>query len=147
MLVGNVLEKTSAERTWQICADQTADWVRSSYQRHMQNGDAMWEDTGKEDPASMAGLRDEGFAKLVGLDYIFKWWGSEDPDELGGVLDVIWKTIEPGSEEGVICYRTWIKLAERDFTMAMYPDEDAKRQANRAAFRDAFALWRVLFQN
>lgn len=147
MLVGNVLEKTTAERTWQVCADRVADWVRSSYQRHTQDGDAMWEDTNKEDPATMPGLRDEGFLNLVGLDYIFKWWGSEDPDELGGVLDVIWKTIDPEGSGIVTCYRTWIKLAERDFTMAMYHDEDAKRQANRAAFRDAFALWRVLFQN
>ena len=147
MLVGNVLEKTTAEQTWQICADRIADWVRSRYLYHMQYGDSMWEDTNKEDPASMSGLRDEGFTNVAGLDYIFKWWGGEDPEELGGVLDVIWKTVEPDGKGGVVCYRTWIKLAERDFIMPLCHDEDAARQANRAAFRDAFALWRVLFQS
>lgn len=55
MLVGNVLEKTTAEQTWQICADRIADWVRSRYLYHMQYGDSMWEDTNKEDPATMPG--------------------------------------------------------------------------------------------
>lgn len=143
MLVSNVLEKTPAETAWQLCADKLGDWVRTSWQEHEKLGVKQWEDTMHEDPAALPGLREEGFSGLVGLDYILKWWGSSDSEALAGQLDVIWKTM---NGESVVCYKTWIKLAERDFIFGLYREEGAKRDANRAAFRDAFAQWRSLFE-
>ncbi len=149
MLVGNVLEKTPAEAAWQVCAYKLADQIRTSWQDHMSAGDRKWEDSFSEDPIALLGLRAEGFEGLVGLDYIFKWWGAEDSDGLAGELDVMWKIIRDenadGTVDGVNCYRTWIKLAERDFILGLYKDEPAKREANRNAFRDAFAQWKNLF--
>ena len=75
MLVGNILEKTDAVSAWQLSADKLADWVRSSWLGHRHDGIAKWEDGMPEDPAALTGLRAEGFAGLVGLDYIFKWSG------------------------------------------------------------------------
>ena len=144
MLVGNILEQTDAVSAWQLSADKLADWVRSSWLGHRHDGILKFEEGMPEDPAALPGLRAEGFEGLVGLDYILKWWGADDPEALGGVLDVIWKTIR---EDGgsVVCYRTWIKLAERDFTLALYREEGAKREYNRKCFREAFAQWRELF--
>ena len=90
---------------------------------------------------ALTGLREEGFAGLVGLDYIFKWWGSKDSDDLAGELDVIWKVMDGG----VVCYKTWIKFAERDFVLGMHRNEPDKRDVNREEFRSAFAQWRELF--
>ena len=144
MLIGNVLEKTDAVSAWQLCADKLADWVRSSWQEHTKMKITRWEDTTTEDPAALQGLQIEGFKGLVGLDYILKWWGGDDSDALAGELDVIWKTLE---EDGgsVVCYRTWIKLAERDFILGTFKEESRKREANREAFRKAFAQWKALF--
>lgn len=142
MLVSNVLEKTPAEAAWQLSADKVADWVRTSYLEHSLAGAKKWEDTMHEDPAALPGLREEGFGNIVGLDYILKWWGSGDSEELGGQLDVIWKIMEG---DNVACYKSWVKLAERDFILGIYKEEGAKREANRAAFRDAFAQWKKLF--
>jgi hypothetical protein len=91
----------------------------------------------------MVGLREEGFTGLVGLDYILKWWGSNDLDELAGELDVVWKVMR---QDKVVCYRSWIKLANRDFVLGLYKEEGAKRDANRQAFRQAFAQWKKLFE-
>ena len=149
MLIGNVLEKTPAEAAWQLCADKLADAVRNCWQEHTNAGDRKWEDNLHEDPNALAGLRAEGFDGLVGLDYIFKWWGAGDSEELAGELDVIWKTIRDddadGAADGVNCYRTWIKLAERDFILGLYKEEGAKREKFRQDFREAFAQWRDLF--
>ena len=144
MLIGNVLEKTPAEAAWQLCADKLADAVRTCWQENTGKGEKQWEDAWHEDPAAMQGLRAEGFKGLVGLDYIFKWWGAPDSEELAGVVDVIWKVM---SDDGIATYRTWIKLAERDFVLGLYREEGAKRQKNREGFRDAFAQWRELFLN
>lgn len=150
MLIGSVLEKTPAESAWQLTADRLADWVRTSWLDHKKEGVAQWEDTMVEDPSALVGLRAEGFKGLVGLDYIFKWWGAGDSEELSGVVDVIWKVIRDddadGDADGVNCYRTWIRLAERDFILGLYKEEGAKRQATRAEFREAFHLWRDLFK-
>lgn len=145
MLIGNILEKTRAEAAWQLCADKLADWTRTSWQQHIRDGEKQWEDSTHEDPNAIPGLREEGFKDLVGLDYIFKWWGARDSEELAGVLDVIWKTVGSGEGESVTCYRTWIKLADRDFILGLYREEGDKREYNRAEFRKAFAQWRELF--
>ena len=143
MLVGNSLEKTDAVSAWQLCADKLADWVRSSWLGHRHEGILKFEDGMPEDPNALIGLRAEGFGEIVGLDYIFKWWGGDDSEALGGVVDVIWKVSQDGT---VACYRTWIKLAERDFTLPLYREEGAKRAYNRKCFREAFAQWQVLFR-
>lgn len=145
MLIGNVLEKTPAEAAWQLCADKLADWVRTAWQEHKKAGDQKWEDAYHEDPNALPGLREEGFKGVVGLDYIFKWWGAADSEELAGSLDVIWKTIDGENPGGVSCYRTWIKLADRDFILGLYKEEGAKRDKNREEFRAAFAQWKGLF--
>jgi len=116
MLISNVLEKTPAEAAWQLCADKLADWVRTSYLEHLDAGARQWEDAMHEDPAALIGLREEGFGHIVGLDYILKWWGNSDSEELAGQLDVIWKVMEG---EGISCYKSWIKLAERDFILGV----------------------------
>lgn len=146
MLIGNVLEKTDAQCAWQLCADKLADWVRSSWQEHEKLGVQRWEDASSEDAAALPGLREEGFADLVGLDYILKWWGGRDSEELSGELDVIWKIAPEEGQSSVTCYRSWIKLAPRDFILGLYKEEGAKREANRAAFREAFAQWKRLFE-
>lgn len=144
MLIGNVLEKTDAVSAWQLCADKLADWVRNSWQEHTKLGIKQWEDTASEDPAAFPGLRKEGFKNLVGLDYILKWWSGDSPDGLGGELDVIWKTVSE-DEKDIICYRSWIRLADRDFLLGLHKEESDKRQANREAFREGFAQWKTLF--
>lgn len=142
MLIGNILERSPADAAWQLCADKLADWVRTSWQRHREIGVKSWEDTWHEDPAALPGLREEGFDGLVGLDYILKWWGADDSEQLAGQLDVVWKVMENG---GVACYKSWIKLADRDFILGLYREEAAKREANRAEFRRAFDQWRGLY--
>lgn len=143
MLIGNVLEKTNAESAWELCADKLADRVRDEWLDNSKKGLKKWEETFSEDAAALPGLREEGFGDLVGLDYIFKWWGAQDADELAGEIDVIWKV---ATEEQIVCYRTWVKLAERDFVLGLYREERAKREENRKAFRAAFAQWKGLFE-
>ena len=142
MLVGNVLEKTKTDAAWQVCADKLADWVRTDWQNHVKEMDRQWEDACHEEPLAVLGLSEEGFRGLVGVDYIFKWWGADDTDELAGALDVIWKVME-GNQ--LSTFRTWIKFADRDFILGVYKEEGAKRDKNREEFRSAFAQWRELF--
>lgn len=144
MLIGNVLEKMSAESAWELCADKLADNVRSCWQNHREDKDQRWEDSFSEDPGAFPGLHLEGFKGLVGLDYIFKWWGGADSDSLAGEVDAIWKVIaEDGSS--VSTYKTWIRLADRDFILGLYSNENDKRDANRKEFRKAFSQWKDLF--
>ena len=144
MLIGNVLEKTDAEAAWQVCAAKTADWVRNCWQEHTNAGDRRWEETISEDSDALLGLRAEGFKDLVGMDYIFKWWGADDSEGLAGSLEVMWKVLNEGGE-GISCYRSWIKLAERDFILGLYKEESAKREKNREEFKEAFRQWKELF--
>lgn len=142
MLVGSILEKTQAEYAWELCADKLADWVRSNWQKNKDMGFGQWSEMTSEDAGALRGLQKEICDRLVCLDYILKWWGGNDAEVLAGELDVIWKVLEGDS---VACYRTWIRLADRDFYCAGM-DEDEKRAANRKEFRDAFAKWKELFQ-
>ncbi len=143
MLIGNVLEKTNAESAWELCADKLGDRVRDVWLYNTKLGLKNWEESFAEDGAALPGLREEGFENLVGLDYIFKWWGAKDVEELAGEIDVIWKV---ATEDDIICYRSWAKLAERDFILGLYREERAKREATRQAFRTAFAQWKGLFE-
>lgn len=56
---------------------------------------------------------------------------------------MVWKIKE---ENGLACYKTWIRLAERDFILGLYREEGAKREATRKEFRRAFAQWNELFR-
>ena len=47
--------------------------------------------------------------------------------------------------DSISCYKSWIKLAERDFILGVQKTEAGKREATRAEFREAFAQWRKLF--
>ena len=144
MLIGNILEKTPAEYAWQLCADKLADNVRDIWLTKQKQGLGAWEEGFSEDPHALTGLREEGFGALVGLDYIFKYWGGDDTEALAGEISVIWKLLSEDGEH-VVCYRSWIKVAERDFILGLYTSERDKREANRAVFRDAFAQWKKLF--
>lgn len=143
MLVGSVLEKTGAEAAWQMCAGKLADRVRDKWLENTKSGLKKWEESFSEDPAAIPGLREEGFKDLVGVDYMFHWWGATDSEELAGEVDVMWKI---ATETEVFCYRTWVKLAERDFILGLYREERDKRSANREAFLGAFAQWKELFE-
>jgi len=145
MLIGNVLEKTNAVYAWQLCADKLADRVRDIWFENSKQGQKMWEEAISEDENALTGLCKEGFSDLVGLDYIFKWWGAEDSDQLAGEIDVIWKVADAEDDASISCYRSWVKLAERDFILGLYGSEPEKREANRKAFRAAFTQWRELF--
>ena len=146
MLIGNVLEKTSAEFAWQLCADKLADRVRDIWLVNTKLGARKWEESFSEDPNALPGLRKEGFAGLVGLDYIFKWWGgSREADATAGEIDVIWKVLRDEEADSVSCYRSWIKVGENDFTLGLFSEEREKREANRQTYRDAFARWKELF--
>jgi len=147
MLVGNILEKMKAEYAWQLCADKLADSIRDIWLAKTEEGSLGWEVGLSEDPNALGGLREEGFGDIVGLDYIFKYWGATDSDALAGEIDVIWKLVGSDEDDGNIrCYRTWLKVADRDFILGLYTSERDKREANRAAFRDAFAHWKTLFE-
>lgn len=144
MLIGTVFERTDAVTAWELCANKLADWVRNIWQRNIDQGISQWEAAEIEDPAAIPGLREEGFAGLVGVDYLFKWWGSDGNDDLAGIVEVIWKVKGAGTD-AIACYKTWVKLAERDFILGLQPSEPAKREANRAEFRKAFVQWRELY--
>ena len=140
MLIGTTFEKTSAVYAWELCADKLADWVRNCWQENTAQKRTQWEEAEIEDPAAIPGMREEGFAGLVGIDYIFKWWGAEVDDKLAGVLEVIWK-IKRENNDSIDCYKTWIRLADRDFILGLQSSEPAKREVNRAEFRKAFSQW------
>ncbi len=146
MLVGNILEKTEAFCAWQVCADRLADWMRNTWQSHGNDRVPQWEDSTMEQSTAIPGLRSEGFDNLVSVDYILKWWGGKDSETLSGELNVIWKVFKPdNNSDSFECYRTWIRLAPRDFILGQYKSEMEKREANRAAVREAFHQWQALF--
>ncbi len=146
MLIGNVLEDIQAEQAWHLCADKLADRVRDIWLQNTGAGIKQWEVGLIEDFNALEGLAEEGAKGLVGLDYIFKWWGGKKPDDMAGEIDVIWKTVSDESSAPLRCRRSWLKVASRDFLLSDYREEYEKREANRAAFREAFALWMELFQ-
>lgn len=145
MLIGNVMEKTPAEYAWHLCADKLADTIRDNWLMNTALGHDKWETTFTEDINALPGLCEEGFNDLVGIDYIFKWWGGKKPSDLGGEISVIWKIARDNEETHISCYRSWIKLTVGDFAMKEYDGEYEKREAMKASFREAFALWKNLY--
>lgn len=146
MLIGNTLEPSPASFAWQHAANRLADNVRNTWLENKKLGLSVWEETFTEDPKAIPGLREEGFGDLVGLDYIFRWWGAEDSDALAGVVDVIWMVAGDDPKKPVECFKTWVKLAERDFILGLYSTETQKREFNRQEFQKAFACWKELFE-
>lgn len=145
MLIGNTLEPSEVSYAWQHAANRLADRVRNVWLENKKLGLPVWEETFSEDPKAIPGLREEGFGELVGLDYIFRWWGADDSDALGGEVDVIWMIAGDEPAKPVESYKTWIKLAERDFILGLYGTENQKRRVNREEFQKAFARWKELF--
>ena len=61
-------------------------------------------------------------------------------------METVWK-VKSEDSASIDCYKTWIRLADRDFILGIQPTEPAKREANRAEFRKAFAQWKDLYPN
>lgn len=146
MLIGNNLEKTNAEYAWHLCADKLADTIRDIWLTNTGMGREKWETGFSEDMNALPGLCEEGFVDLVGLDYIFKWWGGKKTDDFAGEISVIWKLARGNNETCISCYRTWIKATVGDFMLDECKGEYEKREVTRATFRQAFALWKDMFE-
>lgn len=142
MLIGNVMERTERVTAAENMANRLADKVRNIWQQNQHEGRARWEENFYEDPEGISFLRSESFPNLQGIDYILKWWGNSDSDGLAGELEVLWKVQE---DSGVAIFKTWIRLAERDFVLGAAGEESRKREINREAFRNAFAQWQKLY--
>ena len=143
MLISEVLEKTLKTDAAENMANRLADKVRNIWLERTDGGYAAWEENFSEDPDGVYFLREENFPNLVAIDYIFKWWGHKDVDGLAGELEVLWKV---KGADGMEIYKTWIRFARRDFTLAITAEESRKREINRAEFRKAFAMWEEIYK-
>lgn len=143
MLISEVLERTAKTNAAENMANRLADKVRNIWLEHIDAGYENWEEMFAEDPDGVHFLREENFPNLVAMDYIFKWWGHKEVDGLAGELEVLWKV---KGAEGMEIYKTWIRFARRDFTLAIAVDENRKREINRAEFRKAFAKWEEIYR-
>lgn len=139
MLIGTRFEQDTELTTVEMCANHLADTVRNMWLDNTGFGKTEWEETFTESADAVAMLRQEGFPGLMGIDYLFQWWGAKDSEELAGELLVIWKL---EGKEVPEYYRTWIRLAERDFVLGLYTNETRKRDENRKEFRKAFQIWK-----
>ena len=142
MLIGEVMEKTPRVSAMENMANRVADRVRNTWLDKKAQGMKAWEVNFFEDPDGIVFLRDCGFPGLVGIDYIVRWWGAKDSDELAGDVQLLWKV--RGADDMDI-YKTTIRLAERDFVMGTIATEQGKREAFRANFRKAFEIWQGLY--
>lgn len=142
MLISEILEKTQKTTAAENMASRLADKVRNIWLDNRNAGRSKWEENFYEDPDGVNFLRGESFPGLLGIDYIFKWWGNDDIEGLAGELEVLWKVQE---EHEVSIYKTWIRFADRDFVMGTIREESQKREANRQEFRKAFEGWQKLY--
>ena len=143
MLIGEVMERTPKVSAAENMANRLADRVRNLWLTCTGSGRSPWEENFSEDPDGVVHLAEESFPGLKGIDYIFRWWGGEDLDDLAGDLEVLWKTDASGSME---IYKTTIRFANRDFVMGNRSTETKKREAFRADFRSAFAKWEKAYR-
>jgi hypothetical protein len=143
MLVSEILEKSKHETAVENLANHLADRVRNSWLDNVNAGRTQWEDNFYEDADAINFLRGESFPGLQGIDYIFRWWGKEDVDDLAGELDVLWKVEDA---EGVNIYKSWIRFSDLDFLLGAFREEAQKREKFRQEFRDAFDRWQVLYK-
>lgn len=145
MQVSAIMERTEPTIAAENMANRLADRVRNIWLEKKNAGVKAWEENFFEDADGIKFLEKESFPNLVGIDYIFRWWGDgRDEDGLAGELDVLWKAEVNSS---MYIYKTWIRFADRDFIIGITPNEDRKRDINREAFRDAFAQWQKLYVN
>ena len=144
MLISEIMEKAAPMTAAENMANRLADKVRNIWLENRNAGQNQWEENFYEDPDGISFLRSESFPNLVGMDYIFKWWGNEDLEGLAGELEVLWKVRENNEIE---IYKTWIRFADRDFVIGTVREESAKREVNRRDFREAFAQWQKLYVN
>lgn len=142
MLISKTLEKIEQMTAAENMANRLADKVRNIWLEYKQAGYDQWEENFYEDPDGVSFLRSESFPQLQGIDYIFKWWGNEDLDGLAGELEVLWKVQK---DAGVEIFKSWIRLAPRDFVLGTIQEEQRKREINREEFRRAFAEWQELY--
>lgn len=144
MLISEIMEKAGATTAADNMANHLADRVRNIWLKNRNAGVDQWEENFYEAPDGVSFLRSESFPNLVGMDYIFKWWGNADLEGLAGELEVLWKVDENGE---VDIFKTWIRFADRDFVIGTVREESAKREVNRRDFRAAFAQWQKLYAN
>lgn len=142
MLVGITFEQANDITARDVCARHLADEVRNIWLRNRGAKVSQWEEGFYERMDVMDSLRKAGFPHLDSLDYVFKWWGSKDPDGLAGELTVIWK-IADAATGAIKYYRTYVRLAERDFSLGMNSTETEKREQFRKEFVDAFSSWQA----
>ena len=142
MLIGNVMEKTPPTIVMENMASRLADRVRNIWLENREKGMEQWEENFFEDPDGIRFLRSESFPDLVGIDYIFKWWGSADVEGLAGELEVLWK-VRKDAEMNI--YKSWIRFADRNFILGQFQDERQKREHNQAEFRKAFRTWQQCY--
>jgi hypothetical protein len=142
MLIGEVMEKTPSVTAAENMASRLADRVRNIWLNNEKAGITSWEENFYEDPDGVAFLRGESFPNLEGIDYIFRWWGSDDLDELAGDLQVLWKV---KTEGGVELFKTTIRFANWDFVLGTIKGETKKREFTRSEFCKAFGIWQNLY--
>ena len=143
MLIGEIMEKTPSVTAAENMANRLADRIRNIWLQKEEAGITSWEENFYEDPEGIQFLRDENFPNLQGIDYIFRWWGGDDLEDLAGDLEVLWKVYRNGNME---LFKTTIRFASRDFCMGNIRGETKKREANRAEYRKAFGMWHALYQ-
>ena len=142
MLISSIMEKTPQVIAAENMANRLADRVRNIWLSNRKQGVTQWEENFFEDTEGVMFLQSESFPNLVGIDYIFKWWGNEDIEGLAGELEVLWK-VQNGSEMSI--YKTWIRFADRDFILGHISEESKKREVNRSEFRSAFQTWQQCY--
>ena len=142
MLIGTVMEETPQVSAMENMANRLSDRIRNIWLRNTGLGLHGWEESFFEDPDGVAFLREESFPDLQGIDYIFKWWNSDDAQGLAGCVEVLWKVRR---EEAMKIYKTTLRLAIQDFQKGAVSTEEKKREAWRAEFREAFAIWHELY--
>lgn len=142
MLVSKVFEKTPKVSASENMSARLADRVRNIWLSSTNKGREPWEENFAEDPEGIAFFREECMPGLQGIDYIFRWWGSDDLEELAGDLEVLWKIYQDSNME---IYKTTIRFANQDFVMGGIPTESKKREAFKQEFRKAFDSWIKLY--
>lgn len=143
MLVSKVLERTPSISSTDNIANRLADRLRNTWLEKRSMDITEWENDFFEDPEDIPFLRAEGFARLQGIDYIFKWWGSSDIDEAAGQLEVLWKV---QYNKDITIYKTWIRFADQDFILGTAQSEEQRRELTRVDLRKAFDEWKALYQ-
>jgi hypothetical protein len=142
MLVGEVMEKIPTITAAENIANRLADHLRNTWLNNERAGITSWEENFYEDPDGIVFLRGEEFPGLEGIDYIFRWWGSDDLDELAGDLEVLWKVKK---NDGIEMFKSTIRFANWDFVLGSIKGETKKREFNRSEIRKAFAIWQKLY--